>query len=167
MAPVTVLLLLFVCILRSSYIPYSNTNSTQIPKQNRKFEDIVLLHWQIIEKCLQKLLLLQPLINGTIFQEGGMGMGDLDMMKTAEVKSLVKLRRCLWNCQVILLDNSKLTRIIEQNCMVINVRSQEDETRKWKSMLGEETFHVNLNVKTLQKYNTVYLLQWLEVLQVV
>lgn len=86
-APVTAVLLRFVCILRSAYIPYSNANSTQIPKQNRKFEDTILLHWQIIEKCLQKLLFLQPLINGTIFQEGGMGMGDLDMTKTAEVKS--------------------------------------------------------------------------------
>ena len=84
-----------VCLHSQIIHPYSNANSTQIPKQNRKFEDIVLLHWQIIEKCLQKLLFLQPLINGTIFQEGGMGMGDLDMTETAEVKSRVKLRCCL------------------------------------------------------------------------
>ena len=40
--------------------------------------------------------------------------------------------------------------------MVINVRSQEDETRKWKGMLQEETFRVNLNAKTLQKYRVFF-----------
>lgn len=50
--------------------------------------------------------------------------------------------------------NPKLTRLIEQNCMVINIRGQEDETRKWKGMLWEEMDHIKLSAKI---YKTVFL----------
>lgn len=70
------------------------------------------------------------------------------IVKKAAVKSIAKLRGGHRTCQVILPDNIPLTRLIEQNCMVINIGSQEDEARKWKGMLWEERFHVNLNTDT-------------------
>lgn len=45
--------------------------------------------------------------------------------------------------------NLKLTRFIKQNCMVVNIRGQEDETRKRKGVLWErKRIHVNFNAET-------------------
>lgn len=77
--------------------------------------------------------------------------GDLDkIVKKAVVKSMAKLRSGPRSCQVIPPANPTLTWLIEQNCMVINVRSQENEARKRKGMLWEERVHVNLHTDILQ-----------------
>lgn len=53
----------------------------------------------------------------------------------------INVRLCLRNCEVILPHDPTLTRLIEQNDVVVNIRGQEDETGKWKGMLWEETDH--------------------------
>lgn len=44
----------------------------------------------------------------------------------------------------------RLTRLIEQNDMIINIRGQEDETRKWKGVLWEERDLMKVKMKPFQ-----------------
>lgn len=44
----------------------------------------------------------------------------------------------------------RLTRLIEQNDMIINIRGQEDETRKWKGVLWEERDLMKVKTKPFQ-----------------
>lgn len=86
--------------------------------------------------------------NGDSFEQGG----DLERgsWKAAVVKSTGKLRAGPRNGQAILLETPSLTRLIEQNRMVINVRSQEDETRERKGVLWEGRSRVNWKANTSQ-----------------
>lgn len=72
------------------------------------------------------------------------GRDDLDKKSSGLVRS--KTDTLPQNCQVILVDNPKLTGLIEQNRVVINIRSQEDESRKRKGMLREEIGHIHYTV---------------------
>lgn len=47
-------------------------------------------------------------------------------------------------------NTARLTRLIEQNDMIINIRGQEDEARKWKGVLWEERDLMKVKTKPFQ-----------------
>lgn len=63
--------------------------------------------------------------------------------------SQMQERLCLRNWQVNLPQDPRLTRLTEQNDMVINIRGQEDEAGKGKGVLWEETDHTEVNANPL------------------
>lgn len=67
-----------------------------------------------------------------------------------------KTETCLGSSQAILLSHPKLTRLIEKSCMVINVRSQEDEARQWEGHARGRNISHQMKCNTQQNNEQFY-----------